>query len=374
MNWIKKYAVPFAPTILISFFLIFALDYFLGHLLAETFLIQDIVERRYRRSDPIYHHGLTADFDGTAIWGDRYQLCTNNSGFKDACNKVRQGRRSFDLAFIGDSFTEGIGLPYEDTFVGQIASRLPQLETANLAVASYSPTIYLAKVRKLLDEGYTFTEVVVYVDISDIQDEATRYSYQDGRVIDLGVLYMPPDDSMTAKVKRVFKHTFPLIYQGAHGLKNFVSTQEANLRGNGASYLDREYERSAWTYDNKSRGYGELGVEGGLEKSLRLMSELSDMLAQRNIRLSVGVYPWPAQLLYDEEESRQVRVWREFCRTRCKNFYNNFPTFFDQIRLHGKQGTIERYFIKGDVHYNVQGAKLIAEEFLSTYEGALPRK
>ena len=35
---------------------------------------------------------------------------------------------------LGDSFTEGIGLPYEETFVGRIAAALPGKRVANLAV------------------------------------------------------------------------------------------------------------------------------------------------------------------------------------------------------------------------------------------------
>ncbi|MDH8404796.1 hypothetical protein QIG58_28150, partial [Klebsiella pneumoniae] len=71
--------------------------------------------RRYRIFDYRYHHSLIANFDGYDYWGNnRYRLFTNSLGFKDAAvreiAKVSPNRR---ILLIGDSFTEGIGLPFE---------------------------------------------------------------------------------------------------------------------------------------------------------------------------------------------------------------------------------------------------------------------
>ena len=35
--------------------------------------------------------------------------------------------KEFDIAFIGDSFTEGVGLDYKDTFVGRIENKFDKL-------------------------------------------------------------------------------------------------------------------------------------------------------------------------------------------------------------------------------------------------------
>jgi hypothetical protein len=44
---------------------------------------------------------------------------TDSLGFKDASRRAVPDRRR--ILFIGDSFTEGVGLPYEQTFVGLFA-------------------------------------------------------------------------------------------------------------------------------------------------------------------------------------------------------------------------------------------------------------
>ena len=50
---------------------------------------------------------------------DTYVLCTNNHGFKSKCNQI--DNKDYEFAFIGDSFTEGTPIEYEDSFVGIFA-------------------------------------------------------------------------------------------------------------------------------------------------------------------------------------------------------------------------------------------------------------
>src|SRR5262245_13326307 len=93
----------------------FALD------LAYTTLIFE-KERVGRIAHEHYHHGLMANFDGYELWGrSREKLFTNNLGFKDS--RVRDVPAVADskrVVLIGDSFVEGVGLKFEDTFAGML--------------------------------------------------------------------------------------------------------------------------------------------------------------------------------------------------------------------------------------------------------------
>lgn len=143
-----------------------------------------MTERQYRIKNNYYHHDLKPNYNGDAYWSSwNYKVCTDGSGFRSECGANFQTRKQFDIAFIGDSFTEGVGLPYEKTFVGLIAKSLPNLRTANLGVSSYSPSIYYAKLNYLIENGYSFNEVVVFIDISDVQDEAISYDLLNDRVV-----------------------------------------------------------------------------------------------------------------------------------------------------------------------------------------------
>jgi hypothetical protein len=90
-------------------------------------------------------------------------------GFRDASTRdvplVADHKR---IVFIGDLFTEGLGVPYQKTFVGRFASAFPDLDVLNAAAESYSASIYYEKLKYFLDVGFRFDEAIVYIDISDI--------------------------------------------------------------------------------------------------------------------------------------------------------------------------------------------------------------
>ena len=75
--------------------------------------------------------------------------------------------------------------------------------------------------------------------------------------------------------------------------------------------------------------YAPLGVDGGIQRALKNMRALADLLRQRNIALSVVVYPWPSLVDREMRESRYVALWREFCQGRCKAFIDLVPSFID---------------------------------------------
>jgi hypothetical protein len=138
-------------------------------------------DRSARMAHDDYHHGLLPNFEGYETWGrSREKIYTNSLGFKDA--KVRDvpavgsTRR---VLLIGDSFTEGVGLKFEDTFAGMLylagQQRKEKIEFLNAGTVSYSPSIYYRRIKYLLDAGLKFDEVIVFSDLSDVQDEAIAY-------------------------------------------------------------------------------------------------------------------------------------------------------------------------------------------------------
>lgn len=316
------------------------------------------LEHAYRVAHPVYHHELAANFDGLGQWGPIvYRVCTDPNGFKASCEKKKDHSKNFDVAFIGDSFTEGVGLPYEQTFVGQIASAHPEWKIANMAVASYAPSIYLAKIKKHLADGFRFKELVVFIDVSDIQDDGVNYTYSDG------VVTMRQSLTSSERTRNIAHLLFPLT------ASSFLGPDVANSASSsvGVSFLDPQYSRSGWTFNENIDGFGEVGVNGAIVRSLGLMTQLHEILTQHGIRLSVGVYPWPGQILHDSKDSRHVKIWREFCETRCNRFYDAFPAFFAYADRFGKEAAINRLYINGDVHHSVEGARLIAEDFLAKH-------
>src|SRR4051812_27769425 len=178
------FKAQFAPRRIMvnSLLCLYCLLLFLGFdFLYSTFSRGQERERIARVADPIFDHGLVPNFDGYDVWGEaRYRFFTNSLGFKDgATREVPLKAPSRRILLIGDSFTEAIGIPYQDTFVGLLnpdgQAREPKAEFLDGGVASYSQSIYYKKVKSLLEHGLHFEEVVLLSDSSDVEDEAPSY-------------------------------------------------------------------------------------------------------------------------------------------------------------------------------------------------------
>ena len=118
----------------------------------STFTRGEEQARLARIYDPVFDHSLAPKFDGYDVWGEaRYRLITDSLSFKDSSvREVPLQSTSRRVLIIGDSFAEGIGLPFERTFAGLLEqagqARPDKVEFLDAGVASYSPSIYFKKI------------------------------------------------------------------------------------------------------------------------------------------------------------------------------------------------------------------------------------
>ncbi len=327
-------------------------------------------ERRYRVRSPLYHHDLAPMRSLDDVWWgpNRYTVHTNSLGFRDRhAREVDVHAEHPRMMFIGDSFTEGVGYDWERTFVGLVDAALPHVEVLNAGVVSYSPSIYSRKVRYLLDDvGLNIDEVVVFIDISDAMDEARMYyrtpdariesrpdSVRNARVpSDAG------DDGALALIRR-------LIRDNTIVSATLVKLRRAILHRSG----DVEPsiivgERGLWTVDTTIyRAYG----EEGLGLMTRAMNRLDSLVQRHDVELTVVVYPWPAQIVNNDHDSRHVRHWREWCVERDVRFIDLFPAFIPPGATATPEETVRQYYVDSDVHWNEAGHRLVAQAFLEQY-------
>ncbi len=321
-------------------------------------------ERSPRVAHAAYDHGLAANFDGHDGWGDvRYRLITDSLGFKDgSVRKVPLKADSRRILLIGDSFAEGIGMSFEDSFAGQLyragQQRSEKIEFLNAGSVSYSPSIYYKKIKYLIESGLQFDEVVLFSDTSDVTDEATSYF-----CIDDDPKYRahctPAEGSMQPAVAPPKKPDFFTDrFVTTNRLRMFIMRSIPGERRT----FDTDQSRIGWTVPglDVSRQYQPLGVEGGIARSLQNMAALSDLLAARKIPLTIVVYPWAQQITQGDRDSRQVSLWRDFCQNRCKAFINLFPVFFAAADT--DKDWYEHLYISGDNHFSAAGNRMMFQE------------
>tara|TARA_B100000963_G_scaffold349957_1_gene359600 strand:- start:132 stop:1169 length:1038 start_codon:yes stop_codon:yes gene_type:complete len=305
-------------------------------------------------SHNFYDHDLKKSFRGNLEWspGKSYLFCSNKNSFRTFCDKMDFDSKEFDIAFIGDSFTEGVGIDYEDTFVGRIENNFEELKIANLGVVSYSPSIYFTKLRHLLENGYKFKRVIIYFDISDIYDDNRKYRFIDDKI-------RRKKSAVLTDIQRTLKSSFPFLAYSLKTLKNDIFKKSEIV--NKCNYLDYCHEKSSWTFNDKFFGDEEIN------KSLKFMEMTYELLQKNNIKMSVGIYPWPAQILYDNSQSKIVKLMSNFCINKCEFFFDNFTDFFNETTFVDKEKVISKYYIEGDVHFNSLGNEKIFKNFIRIF-------
>lgn len=359
-----------------------ACDVLLAQLVKRVWPLWDPAasEARYRIPSALYHHDLAPLVDTRGVWGHTlYRMRTNSLGFKDSTARIvpreSPGHR---MLVIGDSFAEGVGFEFDETFVGIIARELGGrgIEVLNAAVASYAPAIYYRKVKYLIEErNLGFDELVVFLDISDIYEEALFYDFEDD-VVQLRPTapawargfdgWRAADEESATKAVRSWLASNSVAFH----LGNLVAERWSGgplPEVGAAGHLPRtNLKRAHWTLN--PRYYEEYGREG-LARAGADMERLLALLAPRSVELAVVVYPWPDQVAFDDRDSLQVSFWRGWCAARGVRFVNLFPPFFAGGTARER---VAAYFIPSDIHLSRAGHELMARSFLSEYPAPAP--
>lgn len=354
---------------------------------------------------PNYHHDFIKNgYSAESGRLGNYDLYTNSLGFKDKSNrKINRNTDNRRIVFIGDSFTEGVLLKYQDTFIGRIDSvvSVQNIEVLNAGRVSYSPIIYWRKIKYLIEDSrLKFDELIVFIDISDIDDEASYYDLSnEGNVIDqiekntepiveprdYGISWIISNQNIE-RVRLFLRKNFIIMSSGINWIHDLIFhdslellkaeknpdeiiSQDEDLYKDEKEDNTWEYvltdRRANWTVDNKY--YHEYGTRGK-PRMIKYMDKLVKLTTEEDIDLTVVVYPWPSQIWYEDLKSIHVQIWQDWCDENGIKFINLFPLFVEvNSNDERKLEIISKYYVPYDLHFNKEGNKLVADEFLKQY-------
>jgi hypothetical protein len=326
----------------------------------------------FRSRHPYYHHGLIAGRESVSAWGegDPYPVFTNSLGMFDRSARVvaRESDRH-RIVFIGDSYTEGLGVPYEETFVGRIGERVDpeRVEILNAGVMSYCPKLYYLRTRHLIEQQrLDFDELYVFIDISDIQDEILYDEFVptegDGR----------PGPAARA---RGFLERSSFVYRSLDALVRYRELQRRMERYNAQvyppwlnyfwhdevneeAYADPDFPmiRAHWTLS--PRLFRSEWTQRGIRSAREYMEKLVALCRDHGIRVTIAVYPWTVQVERRNLKSVQVRLWRAFAEEHDVGFIDLFPSLITALSY---PDFAARYILPGDAHWNAAGHGLVAD-------------
>jgi hypothetical protein len=343
--------LPIIRTVLVVAAITLALDFVLTATVLRHFgdSERDAAERSGWRvyTGAPYHHDLEPNLEMPRVWGRTlYPWKADRYGFRTGTCAPGEAEKSWPAIFVvGDSFVEALGSTYEQSFVGLMACDAAKQKKAvwNLGVASYSPIIYwrkvLAAARKL---DVKPSEIYVFLDLSDIDDEANVYrEAEDG----------------TVKYKSMPEPTIPGFNFGRWLVEHFTTVRLAYDLYVSATFSWRMSfgrDRARWTIDQKLM---DAWGRRGLELAGANLDKLVGLCRDWQCRLTLVVYPWPDNVMAGDRDSIQVRHWRDWSAKRGVRFIDGFAPFFKEPA----ETALHENYIEGDVHFTEAGNRLIYE-------------
>jgi len=322
---------------------------------------------KFRSAHYFYHHGLLPHHKDISRWGGaEYMVYTNSLGMKDgAAREVQLKPSSKRIIFIGDSFTEGIGMRYENSFVGLVGDRI-HAEVLNSGVVGYSPKLYYLRTKYLIEEvGLKFDEALIFIDISDVLNEIEYEDYAPGQI--------DPANGTAYRIDSILSSRSALYYLLSSKVKSRKAMEQREILAGftpcwGVEHPEIYNSRveAAWTLDKNV--YERFGKKG-LLLAKQNMTSLIELLKMYNVMPYIVVYPWPAQIYAYDKDSLQVRFWRDFSANNKVPFLDLFPEFIDEKRFTGPDEVYSRFFIQGDIHWNSAGHNMVANKILQFLEG-----
>ena len=279
---------------------------------------REYFETKYRIRNDVFGHTLKANFEGYGWWHEKYKICTNIYGAKSDCDKINNLDTKYDIVFLGDSFTEGVGLSWENSYIGKISNKLKDKKILNI---------------QKIENNYVIQ--------NNLQNK---------------------NNILLKNLLEPFPMTLKFIISIRRLFLEKSYKQDIKLK----DYLSEDFYLTNWlNTNNLTNTKDEISYDKLIHKSLDIMEKIYKILKQKNIKLSIVVYPHPVQIINNNLNSRNERMWKKFCLQKCDKFIN-LSSYFENIKL-SELETINKYYINGDIHFNQYGSELISELFLENF-------
>jgi len=370
-------------TSVIIIFLVFDVVFF--YFLPENIRSNLYNNRAHRIKSFYYHHDLRPMSSFYDQWGyERYKIYTNNLGFKDISNRTVEFK-SRNILFIGDSFTEGVGIKYEDTYVGLVEKYLKKnnkdIEVLNAGVQTYSTSIYLSKIYHLLErKKLPITDIVVMISGGDIFDDYSKYlDLNDDFILNhidqknkylINIINFYKSNTLTYQL--ITRITPPKVIPGL--IKSFFNKKELENNYNEREkklflITDNEIDkmdflnRKDYAYLYSSKEFNDWGRDA-INQTLENLRKIAEITEEKNINLNILYLYEPVLLLKEpnkkqfiflidslnELENKKVKV------NFIKDMYEEYDNGYDAYR---------NLFFINDLHWNKKGNIQVAKEIMS---------
>ncbi|MEQ1898962.1 MAG: hypothetical protein ABL971_16465 [Vicinamibacterales bacterium] len=258
-------------------------------------------------------------------------------------NVPRPGARR--IAFMGDSFTEGLQMSWAETYVGLIEQYDRSVAVRNFGVASYSPVLYCAQLKGDVLE-FKPTDVVLQIYSNDFKDDET---------------YLNKADSQNV-------HELTRVDGGSSSLAIYLLRYSYVVRLLRKAQLQTKYLIESRNQSSDKAGRGEAAPTpiGGITR--RALEEIQRICREHGISLYILMIP-------SKELVRNGSCCdRDFNYLELQGLSSQLGIeFVDVAPLFAAAARTDRLFFPVDDHLTAEGARVMASAISSKLGlGAVP--
>ena len=366
---ILKKILKFLTNSLTILTIVLALDLIINLFLPENFKKPIGTSRNYSLKSLKFHHEIAPNIDIYEYWGDKkYKIQTNSFSMRVENRYLENlDNDKKNVAFVGDSFVYGSGIDYQDHFISMIKKKNNNYNYFNLGYVSYSPSIYFKRLEYLLGvKKFNFNKIFIFIDHSDIQDEGVFY-----REDNKGNIVRKWLNDKQVKNKN-FKHLFKNYFkQNSFSFKLYENLNSPKISSKAKNCLNKkdkdfkkyiERERFAYSYDAniKKKDW----VINGMNKTKIYLNKMNELAKNHNIEINIIFYPSALEVIENISSKKSehfllLKNWSDL------NGIKFIDTSINFMKNHNIQDYLKN-FIKCDVHWNVNGHKIISENVLQS--------
>ena len=103
----------------------------------------------------------------------QYNVYTNEFGLRYSGKKFNENKKN--IFYFGDSFTYGLGLEYDKTYVGILEKKINQYNHLNFGLQGYSPLVYKYQLYKMIDKNIYPKKIILALDYTDLFENTDRW-------------------------------------------------------------------------------------------------------------------------------------------------------------------------------------------------------
>jgi len=293
---------------------------------------------------------------------NRVWLSHNRHGFRDIEHDHLSDEKPA-IVFLGDSFTWGYEVEFDEMFVNRLRNRLPRFEIFNLAHRGYGTDQALLTFNQWNDKRPLGLAVLMFSenDIWDNNSELNygkpkpKYQLHYNKLILTGVP-VPKDESwMRASdvdgTPDSWKVTLKNLFYSSH----FINNMRIRYK------LFRERRRPGLTEDNTKRKK----LASGYTLTSRILEELRNEVVRRGAGLVVVFIPSKREIDELDDSVPYQTAIADMCKKLGIDYFDLAPAL--------KKAIFRTYYHQG-MHWNVHGHKVAAEALYDYLDVKLHRK